>query len=46
MYYIELHYTNGETVRLPEPYVLYMEAYRAMLERYPTCSQLLDKNVL
>ncbi|MBQ8677589.1 MAG: hypothetical protein IJ529_03885 [Alphaproteobacteria bacterium] len=26
MYYIELRYTNGEIVRLPEPYLLWQDA--------------------
>ena len=33
MYYLELHLTNGKIVRLPEPYYLYQDAYRASLKR-------------
>jgi hypothetical protein len=38
MWFIELYYTNGRTIRLPQPYKLRMEAYSAMLEFYPTSS--------
>ncbi len=34
MYFIELRYTNGKTVRLPEPYILWQDANRAVLARY------------
>lgn len=34
MYFIELHYTNGNVVRLPEPYILWQDANRAVLARY------------
>ena len=34
MYYLELHYTNGKIVRLPEPYYLWQEANRAALARF------------
>lgn len=34
MYIIELRYTNGKTVRLPEPYFLWQQANKALLERY------------
>lgn len=37
MYYLELRYTNGQVVRLPEPYFLWQEAYTASLKRF--CSQ-------
>ena len=30
MYYIELRYTNGEIVRLPEPYLLWQDAKQAL----------------
>ena len=33
MYYLELHFTNGTSVRLPEPYILWQEAYAASLKR-------------
>ncbi|MFV0626861.1 MAG: hypothetical protein ACK5N8_05900 [Alphaproteobacteria bacterium] len=33
MYFIELIYTNGKSVRLPEPYILWLEA-RETLNRY------------
>ena len=29
MYFLELHYTNGKVVRLPEPYYMWMDADRA-----------------
>lgn len=32
MYFIELRYTNGKIIRLPEPYFLWQEAYRASLQ--------------
>jgi hypothetical protein len=34
MYFIELHYTNGNVVRLPEPYILWQDANRAILDKY------------
>lgn len=34
MYFIELHYTNGKIVRLPEPYILWQEANRAIVDKY------------
>jgi len=34
MYFIELRYTNGKVVRLPEPYFLWQQANKALLERY------------
>lgn len=34
MYFIELRYTNGKTVRLPEPYISWQEAYKILLDRY------------
>ncbi len=34
MYFIELHYTNGNVVRLPEPYILWQEANLAILDKY------------
>ncbi len=34
MYFIELRYTNGKTVRLPEPYISWSEANRAVLNKY------------
>lgn len=37
MYYLELHYTNGTVIRLPEPYFLWQEANRAALQR--VCAQ-------
>ena len=37
MYYLELRYTNGQVVRLPEPYFLWQEAYTESLKRF--CSQ-------
>ena len=37
MYYLELHYTNGKVVRLPEPYILWSEAQEASIKR--TCSE-------
>ena len=37
MYYLELRYTNGKIVRLPEPYFMWQEAYVASLKR--VCSQ-------
>lgn len=36
MYFIELRYTNEKTVRLPEPYILWLEANKAVLEKYST----------
>lgn len=32
MYFIELRYTNGKEVRLPEPYLLWQEAYRVSMK--------------
>lgn len=29
MWFLELHYTNGKVIRLPEPYYLWMDAERA-----------------
>ena len=37
MYYLELRYTNGKVIRLPEPYFLWQEANRAALQR--VCAQ-------
>ena len=37
MYYLELRYTNGKVIRLPEPYFMWQEAYAASLKR--VCSQ-------
>ena len=37
MYYLELRYTNGKVIRLPEPYFMWQEAYTASLKR--VCSQ-------
>ena len=37
MYYLELHYTNGKVIRLPEPYFMWFEANRAAQQR--VCSQ-------
>ena len=37
MYYLELHFINGQKVRLPQPYVLWLEANRAAIEM--TCTQ-------
>lgn len=34
MYFIELHYTNGNVVRLPEPYILWQDANRVILDKY------------
>ena len=34
MYFIELRYTNGNVVRLPEPYILWQDANRAVLNKY------------
>jgi len=34
MYFIELRYTNGKVVRLPEPYFLWLHANAALLDKY------------
>lgn len=34
MYFIELRYTNGKSVRLPEAYILWQDANRAILDKY------------
>lgn len=34
MYFIELRYTNGKSVKLPNPFVLYQDAYREVLNNY------------
>jgi hypothetical protein len=34
MYFIELIYTNGKVVRLPEPYFLWPHANEALLDKY------------
>ena len=33
MYFIELRYTNGKTVRMPEPYITWQEANTNLLDR-------------
>ena len=44
MYFIELRYTNGKTVRLPEPYISWSEANRAVLNKYATRQVLYQNN--
>lgn len=34
MYFIELRYTNGQVIRLPEPYFLWQQANQAILDKY------------
>jgi hypothetical protein len=36
MYFIELRYTNGKVVRLPEPYILWLQAHQVLLDKYAT----------
>jgi hypothetical protein len=38
MYFIELKYTNGKSIRLPTPYFMYMDAHSDLL-KYHTCKQ-------
>lgn len=37
MYFLELHYTNGKVIRLPEPYILWAEAQEAAIKM--TCAE-------
>lgn len=39
MYFIELRFTNGKILRLPEPYILWMEAHREVISKYSCKSQ-------
>ena len=34
MYFIELRYTNGKSVRLPQPFILWQQANREVLSNY------------
>lgn len=39
MYFIELRFTNSKVVRLPEPYILWLEANRELISKYSCKSQ-------
>ena len=34
MYYLELYFSNGQAIRLPEPYLLWSQAQEAALKRF------------